>query len=78
MDIQRSGHPIVPAWIVVNRSSLEVNIIRAKPSCGLSKYCLLADANSFVGAKPVAVPPIVVAIAVVWPVLIPGTRWISI
>ena len=65
MDIQRSGHPIISAWIIVNCSSVKVNVIRAKSSCGLSKNCLLADANSLIYPKPMPVTPMVLAIAIV-------------
>jgi len=70
MDIQRSGHPVIPARIVVNGSPTKVNIVRAKSPSGLSNYFLLTDANGFLHSKSVPVTPIVFAIAIIRAILI--------
>src|ERR1700688_3269693 len=62
MDIQCSRHEILPAGIVVDSSSVEMNIVRTKSLCCLREYCLLADAHGFVDIEPMSVSPIVFAV----------------
>jgi hypothetical protein len=78
MDIQSSGHPIFPTGIVVDSSTMKVNIVRAESPRRLGEHCLLADPNGFVGAECVVVPPIIVGIPVVGSILLLGTIAVSI
>src|SRR5436190_20675000 len=78
VHIQRSSHPIVPPRTIVDRRAIEVNIVRAESACRLRKHSLLAHANRLIHAKPMPIPPVIIAIAVIGTILILRTIAVSI
>lgn len=70
VDIQSSGHPVVPAGAIVDRGTVQVDIVCMETMSGLSQYRLLAKSHGLVDAERVVVTTIVVSLTVVRPVLI--------